>query len=231
MSTAYRSYPDEQSCFELRSGDSMTREEFHQLYEKMPEDFKAELLGGIVYVASPLKNLHSKNHMRLSSIFDAYEAATPGVQAGDNATVFLSKTDEVQPDLFLRILPKHGGQTRDTNDGYIAGAPELIGEIAYSSRSVDLHIKRKRYAKAGVIEYLVVCLDPREIYWFDFRTGRTLEPDSCGILRSRVFPGLWVGSDALIDLEYAELMETLKQGLATSDHLAFVNRLLTEART
>ena len=32
----------------------MNREEFHRLYEQTPEGFKAELIGGIVYVASPL---------------------------------------------------------------------------------------------------------------------------------------------------------------------------------
>jgi hypothetical protein len=40
---------------ELHSGDRLSREEFHRLYSEMPEGFRAELIGGIVYVASPLK--------------------------------------------------------------------------------------------------------------------------------------------------------------------------------
>ena len=38
---------------ELHSGDRMTREEFHRIYEQMPDDFEAELVGGTVYVSSP----------------------------------------------------------------------------------------------------------------------------------------------------------------------------------
>jgi hypothetical protein len=40
----------------------MSREEFHRIYEQMPEDFKAELIGGIVYVASRLRRSHGTYH-------------------------------------------------------------------------------------------------------------------------------------------------------------------------
>ena len=43
---------------QLHSGDRLSREEFHRIYEQMPEDFKAELIGGIVYVASPMRLPH-----------------------------------------------------------------------------------------------------------------------------------------------------------------------------
>src|SRR5437762_267488 len=105
------------STFE--NGDRMTRAEFHRIYEQMPENFRAELIGGIVYVASPLKRRHGKDHMRLGSLFDAYQSHTPGVDAADNATVILGADDEPQPDLYLRILPEYGGQSRNTADDYI----------------------------------------------------------------------------------------------------------------
>ncbi len=53
--------PEEQ----LHSGDRMLRREFHRLYEKTPDGFKAELVGGTVYVASPLKRLLAKDYGRL----------------------------------------------------------------------------------------------------------------------------------------------------------------------
>src|SRR5947209_7477286 len=71
---------------ELRDGALMTREEFHRLYEQTPEDFGAELIGGIVHVSSPLKRPHSKHHLFLGAVFAAYEGNTPGVDAGDNAS-------------------------------------------------------------------------------------------------------------------------------------------------
>jgi hypothetical protein len=48
-----------------------------------------------------------------------------------------------QPDLTLIVLPSHGGQVRFDEDGYIAGSPELVGEVSASTASIDLNIKFK----------------------------------------------------------------------------------------
>src|SRR5688572_32911518 len=99
MTTASRPISPATGRPELHSGDHMTREEFHRIYSQMPEDFRAELVGGVVYVASPLKRRHGKTHMLLRSVFAAYEGATPGVDASDNTTVLLGDESEPQPDL------------------------------------------------------------------------------------------------------------------------------------
>ena len=36
---------------ELHNGDHMTQPEFHRIYQRMPKEFKAELIGGIVYLS------------------------------------------------------------------------------------------------------------------------------------------------------------------------------------
>jgi Uma2 family endonuclease len=85
----------------LRSGDRMTREEFHRLYEQTPKHFKAELIGRIVYVASPVSPAHGKPDRLLSAIFAAYEGSTKGVEGVEGScdtTVFLNIEDELQPD-------------------------------------------------------------------------------------------------------------------------------------
>src|SRR5688572_17183027 len=82
---------------ELHSGDRMTREEFHRIYEQMPKDFRAELIGGIVYVSSPLRRRLGTLHMPLSTLFFAYEGHTPGVESSDNTTVLLGEKGEPQP--------------------------------------------------------------------------------------------------------------------------------------
>src|SRR5207253_742864 len=99
---------------ELHTGDRMTREEFHRIYQQMPEDFEAELIGGTVYVGSPLKRKHGTNHLPLGTLFFAYEGTTPGVESGDNTTILLGEKGEPQPDLYLRVLPEFGGQSRTT---------------------------------------------------------------------------------------------------------------------
>ena len=82
-----------------------------------------------------------------------YEAATPGVEFGDNATVILDADNETQPDALLRI--ETGGESIINEDDYIEGAPELIVEIAASTASYDLHDKKNVYRRSGVKEYLV----------------------------------------------------------------------------
>lgn len=214
---------------ELHTGDRMTREEFHRIYEQMPEDFKAELIGGIVYVASPLKRAHGTTHPFLSTVLCAYTANTPGVETGDNTTILLGEEGEPQPDLYLRILPEYRGQSGTTSDDYVKGAPELVAEIAHSSRAIDLHRKRDDYTRYGVLEYLVLCLREKQLRWFDLRGDRELQAAADGIFRMRTFPGLWIHGDALLKKSYRRLMAVLEQGLATPEHAAFVQRLAGQA--
>lgn len=148
---------------EMRNGDCMTQEDFHSLYQQQPDGFKAELVDGTVFVSEPLGEPHSVNHLRLGSIIDAYASSTSGVHAGIEPTVILSKKDEVQPDLVMRVLPDFGGNTTDVwfrrgkkmRGPYIKGAPELVAEVAYSSRAIDLNLKKQRYEAGGIREYIV----------------------------------------------------------------------------
>jgi Uma2 family endonuclease len=104
---------------ELKNGDHMSQAEFHRLYQQMPEDLRAELIGGIVYVSSPPRRQHGVNHLPLGTVLFAYRGHTPGVECGDNTTLILCETGEPQPDLFLRILPEFGGQSSTNEDDYI----------------------------------------------------------------------------------------------------------------
>jgi Uma2 family endonuclease len=210
---------------ELHTEDRMTREEFHRIYEQTPEGFHAELIGGIVYVASPLKWRHGTTHVPLSGLFVAYQGNTPGVESGDNTTILLGEEGEPQPDLYLRILPEYGGQSWTTKEEYVAGPPELLTEIAHSSHAIDLHAKREDYARYGVLEYLVVCLRERQLRWFDLRADQELLPEADGIIRIHTFPGLWIHGEALLSKDYHRLMATLEQGLAGAEHAAFARRL------
>src|SRR5260370_1277798 len=103
MSTLIRPAPRHAEPSDLHTGDRMTQEEFHRLYERMPEGFKAELIGGIVYVASALRRDHGSHHVLLSAIFAGYGGPLAGVECCDNTTVLLGKKGEPQPDLLMRI--------------------------------------------------------------------------------------------------------------------------------
>jgi len=209
----------------LRHGERLTQPEFHRRYEASPPHVKAELIGGIVHVASPLRILHAVYHPPLSAVFWLYAGATPGVQVLDNATTILDKKREPQPDLSLRILPEYGGLSWVNEQDHLEGTPELVAEIAYSSRDIDLGRKRNDYKKAGVLEYLVLCVAEQEMHWFSFRLRRMLKPNRQGIARSHIFPGLWIAPAALWAGQSARLIEVVQQGLVSRPHAAFVKRL------
>jgi len=71
----------------LENGDHLTRNEFERRYHQMPRVKKAELIEGIVYVASPLKyQQHGQPHSDIMTWLGVYRAATPRVYSADNTT-------------------------------------------------------------------------------------------------------------------------------------------------
>jgi len=206
----------------LENGDQLTLVEFEQRYAAMPNLKKAELIEGIVYMASPVRaKKHSKPHSRIIGWLITYEAATPGVEALDNATVRLDNDNEPQPDALLRI--EQGGQSRISEDDYVEGAPELIVEIAASTVSLDLHQKLNIYRRNGVQEYLVWRIYDCEFDWFRLNAGEyiKIEPNTNGTISSVVFPGLWLDKTALLTGNLAKVLEVLQQGLASEEHQDF----------
>lgn len=210
----------------LENGDRLTRAEFEHRYAAMPQVKKAELIEGVVYVASALRaRAHGKPHGAIMTWLGNYSAATPGVDFYDNPTVRLDGDNEPQPDAVLRL--EENGQSSISEDDYIEGAPELIVEIAASSASYDLHDKLRVYRRNGVQEYIVWRTYSQQIDWFFLEAGeyQRMEPDSEGILRSRQFPGLWLAGDRLLSGNLAEVLAVLQQGIASPDHQAFVIQL------
>jgi Uma2 family endonuclease len=214
----------------LENGDHLTRAEFERRYEAMPEVKKAELIEGVVYLAHAVRyERHGKPHVHMITWAGHYEAATPCVEAGDNSTVRLDLENEPQPDVFLRIVPERGGQTRTSADDTIEGPPELVVEVSSSRVSYDLHPKLRAYRRNGVREYVVWRVEDKAIDWFLLEEGeyRLVRPDASGFLKSCVFPGLWLDAGALIRRDLGGVLGALDEGLRTAEHAAFVKRLQT----
>ena len=213
----------------LENGDRLTRREFERRYRAMPQVKKAELIEGLVYMASPVRHRkHGQPHACIMGWLATYFAATPGVDLSDNATVRLDSDNEVQPDALLRI--ETGGQSRISDDDYIEGAPELIVEIAASSASYDLHEKLKVYRRNQVREYLVWQVYDRTFDWFRLHEGeyQHLQPDDGGIVRSEIFPGLWLPVSSLLDGDLARVLAVVGEGIASGEHQEFVRQLQPE---
>ena len=212
----------------LENGDRLTRCEFERRYALRPDLKKAQLIEGIVYMPSPVRfATHGEPHAAILGVLLHYRAFTPGVSVGDNATVRLDLDNEPQPDVLLRIEPEAGGRSRLGDDDYVEGPPELIVEIAASSASIDLHDKLRAYRRNGVQEYIVWRTQERRIDWFELADGdyRLLPADDAGVVRSRVFPGLWLACRALLNGDLATALGELQKGIDSTEHRRFAARL------
>jgi Uma2 family endonuclease len=212
----------------LEPGDHLTREEFERRYEAMPDLKKAELIEGVVYMPSPVRlDQHGSPQAALIGWLWYYWVFTPGVRVGDNTSIRLDLDNEPQPDGLMIREPRQGGRVVIGPRGYIESAPELVGEVAASSASFDLHTKLRVYRRNQVQEYIVWRVEDSAVDWFVLRQGDyarlPLSPE--GIYHSQVFPGLWLDPAALVRTDLPAVLRVLQQGISSPEHSAFVAEL------
>jgi hypothetical protein len=210
----------------LVEGERLDQPTFHARFEAMPPGTRAELIGGVVLLPGPVNRAHGLAHGFMIIWLSDYAENTPGVEVLANPTTVLGWKSEPEPDALLRILPECGGRTR-TERGTVVGVPELVVEIAASTRYLDLGPKLADYEQAGVLEYVVLGLEPDEVLWFRQQQGSLVPTpvDGDGLHRSTAFPGLWLDPQALLSGDNQRLRALLDQSLATVEHAALVARL------
>jgi Uma2 family endonuclease len=199
----------------LKTGQRLTPHEFMRRYEAMPNLKKAELIEGVVFVGSPVRTAnHGYPHAMIVWWLGNYRLATPGLLFTDNGTLWLpGGQDIVQPDAML--FRTDGGAAHLRDDDYVAGAPELLVEVSASSMEHDMITKHRVYQRCGVAEYLVWQVEAERVAWFALADSGYVElpPDEAGILRSTVFPGLWLDVPALLADDMAQVLATLQRGI------------------
>jgi|JFJP01.1.fsa_nt_gi Uma2 family endonuclease len=193
----------------LENGDRLDRLEFERRYTASNIK-KAELIEGIVYVASPVRfTTHAKPHGQIVGWLDMYQSMKTDLKVGIEPTVRLDDDNEPQPDA---VLFKVGGNAQIDEDGYITGAPELIVEIAASTVSYDLHAKKRIYERNGVREYIVWRTLDQQIDWFVLENGQYVElsPDDTGVIHSRQFEGLRLNVSAILNDDMSAVLKILQ---------------------
>jgi Uma2 family endonuclease len=212
----------------LYDGQRLDQPTFHELYLQTPENFRAELIDGMVYVmSSPVSPKHGRPFSCMNGFLYHYYINTPGTIGQGDTTTKLGPQSEVQPDCALLIDPDFGGQTGEDSKGYTTGCPELVVEISSSTLQIDLNAKKRAYEESGAREYLVYDEPHRKFHWFILREGK-FEPflkEDDGLYRSQCFPGLWFDEIAFLADDGLAVLATLRQGLGSPEHAAFVERL------
>jgi Uma2 family endonuclease len=161
------------------------------------EGQKADLLDGVIYMASPDNTDAADLFMWLAGlIHDFAEIHDLGKVLGSRVACRLDDKNAPEPDiLFIRT-----DQTHRIERGGIEGGPDLTIEIV-SPDSVerDYEIKLEKYRAAGVLEYWII--DEHEELVTAYRLDRNGEYKEVrprkGILSSKAIPGFWIRTEWL----------------------------------
>lgn len=199
----------------LVDGDRLDRATFHARYEARPDIRRAELIEGVVRVASPARfSFHEEQASLMGWWLQSYQVFHPGLKVAGSPTIYLDDRNEVQPDALL--FDPTSGRCRIRDDGYLEGAPELVIEVTASRAAYDLGPKMEAYRRNGVEEYVVWRVEDNAIDWFRLETGTygRLEPDSDGVVRSRWFEGLSLDVPAMLRGDKRAVLAALGAGLA-----------------
>lgn len=214
----------------FENGDRMDQKSFHKLFETTDEHVKAELIGGIVYVSSPVSPCHGHHQFRIAAWLGQFAAKTPGLIGYDNTSIVLGPSNEVMPDLMLTVAPEFGGSCRVVGN-LLHGSPELVVEIAHTSASKDLGAKKADYEDLGVRDYCVVVVKSEIVKWFTRKGNRLVEQRaSDGLFCSAALPGLWLDAEGVFAKSPQRLTSALRKGLASPAHAAFVRSLTRAAK-
>jgi Uma2 family endonuclease len=156
------------------------------------EDQKADLIDGVIYMASPESiegNLLFVWLLRLMG--DFVEMEELGAMFGTRVAFRINETNGPEPDIaFLRKARLHLARR-----GFIDGPPDLAIEIVSPEGvSRDYERKFRLYETAGVTEYWIIDEIEEKVTLFRLdRKGkyREVRPKK-GELHSRVLPGFWL---------------------------------------
>ncbi len=168
----------------LREGD-ITFEEFLSLVE---EDQKADLLDGVIYLASPENTDAARLLTWLATVLGGF------VDAKGLGSVFLSRVAyriglKQGPEPDLGFVPKR--QEGIIRRGFVKGPPALAIEIVSpDSVARDYIQKRAIYEQAGVREYWILDPDDHRATFLFLHKKRYKEVSPTNhIIHSKVLPG------------------------------------------
>jgi Uma2 family endonuclease len=172
------------SSYPIRQGDC-TFEEFLDL---IPDGEKADLIDGVIYMASPDNTDASDLTGWLGAILYTFvEMKGLGKVYQSRVAYRLGRKRGPEPD--LGFVPKELEASR--RRGYIDGPPALAMEIV-SPESVgrDYVLKRAQYEQAGVREYWIIDPDEQRATLLVLRQGHYEEVAPVDhVLASEVVPG------------------------------------------
>jgi len=183
---------------------------FDEFCALIPDGQKADLIDGVIFMASPDNTDASEINGWLYFLFAGF------VYRKDLGKVYVSRV--------AYRLSEHGGPEPDigfvkksrlgrVKRGYVAGPPDLAVEVV-SPDSIERDYEKKRdlYEKAGVKEYWIVDEIEKKLTVLRLgKTGRYKQvPEKEGVIHSKVVPGFWLRDVWLWTPPLPDPLETLE---------------------
>lgn len=186
---------------------------FREFLALVPDGAKADLLNGVIYMASP-DNLDANDlNTWLTLVIGPY------VEARDLGKIYISRVayrlgdkGGPEPDLSFVRKSRLGKRRR----GYFAGPPDLAIEIVSpDSIDRDYELKRGIYEKAGVREYWILDPDHGLATFLFLKRRRFVEVKPVKhIIASEVLPGLELDVRWLLSAKRPPSYEVVQRLLA-----------------
>jgi Uma2 family endonuclease len=177
---------------------------------------KADLIDGVIYMASPDNTDANSLFMWLGALMEFFvQEKQLGKVYGSRVAFRLGDTDGPEPDIaFVRK-----DRLNLVKRGFVSGGPDLAVEIVSpESEERDYVKKRKQYEEAGIPEYWII--DEPEQKVTLLRLGkdgkyREVRPRK-GILQSKALHGFWLRVEWLWQDPLPKPSPILKEILGTS---------------
>jgi Uma2 family endonuclease len=188
-------------------GKLVTFDEFCRI---VGDDQKADLIDGVIYLASPDNTDANELSGWLSWLLRGYVTKKDLGKVYINRVAFrLNDLNAPEPDIgFIR-----NGRLAAVKRGFVQGPPDLAVEVV-SPDSVerDYEKKWKQYQQAGVREYWIVDELEKKVILLrlqrgEFRQARVRQ----GVLASKVLTGFWLRPEWLWQVPLPDEMRTLRQ--------------------
>jgi Uma2 family endonuclease len=165
---------------------------FDEFCRKVREDQKADLIDGVIYMASPENTEANDLFCWLLVLLRTYaDEKDLGKVFGQRVALRLEEQNGPEPDI-LFVKAEHADRIRR---GHIIGPADFAIEIVTpDSVERDYEQKRQQYEQFGVEEYWIVDEELREVT--QLRLGprgkyREVKPRK-GVIRCEAVPGFWL---------------------------------------
>lgn len=160
----------------------------------IPDGQKADLLDGVIYLASPDSRTANEIASSLITLIQMYDGARRlgGKVYGGRFAFKLSDFDAPEPD--VAYVSRQRLQL--VSEGRMDGGPDVAIEIVTrDSKHRDCVLKRRKYEEAGVAEYWIIDALQRTVQFLRLGSDgeyHAVRLENKRIFRSRVIPGFWL---------------------------------------